>query len=264
MADEHLTHGWEPELPAGDSVLRRFVLGIAARAETMATAVGGRQQRWDDLAVADPASPVFFDNAATLLQPPAYIDVDDAVARALEFYPPDRHFVLLSAWPTPDLTATGLELMGHPPFMVRPAGGTAPPPPAGLSIERVNDEHMLADFIATLTEGYPMPAGRGGALAHPSLLDGDIVLFVAYDNGRPVATAGAHVGCGVNDVEWVATLPSHRRRGIGSAVTWAATLVDPSLPAVLIASDDGQAVYEAMGYVRIQRLTMWHRPPASS
>jgi hypothetical protein len=44
-------------------------------------------------------------------------------------------------------------------------------------------------------------------------------------------------------------------------VTWAATLVDPALPAVLIASDDGQGVYRAMGYIRVQRLTMWHRPP---
>jgi hypothetical protein len=29
---------------------------------------------------------------------------------------------------------------------------------------------------------------------------------------------------------------------------------------VLIASDDGQPVYQAMGYLRLMRLTMWHRP----
>jgi hypothetical protein len=32
------------------------------------------------------------------------------------------------------------------------------------------------------------------------------------------------------------------------------------MPAVLIASDDGQGVYESMGFVRLLRLTMWDRP----
>ena len=261
MADEHLTHGWEPDLAADDSVLRSFVLSIAARGEAMARAVDGRDRRWDDLAVADPASPVLFDNSAVLLQPPCYTDIDDAMERALAFYPQERHFVLLSAWPTPDLRAFGFELMGHPPFMLRPAGGSAPSLPTGLTIRRVDDRDTLDDFVATLAEAYPMPEARGTALADPSVVGGAITMFVGYLEGRPVATAGTHVSHGVNDVEWVSTLPTCRGRGIGAALTWSATLVDPSLPAVLIASDDGQPVYEAMGYVRVQRLTMWHRPP---
>jgi hypothetical protein len=67
----------------------------------------------------------------------------------------------------------------------------------------------------------------------------------------------------VNDVEWVSTRSQHRRWGIGQALTWAATLAAPELPAVLIASDDGQGVYESMGFVRLLRLIMWHRPPTS-
>ncbi len=89
-----------------------------------------------------------------------------------------------------------------------------------------------------------------------------IRLFVGDVDGVPVATSGARIGHGVNDVEWVSTRAGHRRRGIGAALTWAATLADPQLPAVLIASDDGQGVYEAMGFTRLLRLTMWHRPPA--
>lgn len=262
MADEHLTHGWEPDLPADDSVLRSFVLSMAARGDAMARAVGGRDRRWDDVAVADPASPVLFDNAAVLLQPPAYIDLDAAVRRVIDFFPPERHFVLLSPWPTPDLAPHGLELMGHPPFMLRPAGGTAPPLPPGLEIRRVDDRSTLHDFVATLVDAYPMPGANGTALADPSVLGGAIHLFVGYLDGTPVATAGTHASHGVNDVEWVSTLPACRGRGVGAALTWAATLVDPTSPAVLIASDDGQPVYEAMGYVRVQRLTMWHRPPA--
>jgi hypothetical protein len=259
--DEHLTHGWEPELAADDSILRSFLLSMVERGEVMAHAVGGRYERWEDVAVADPMSPVFFDNTAVLLQPPAYGDLASTIARALAFFPPERHFVLLSAWPTPDLAEHGLELMGHPPFMLRPAGGEAPPLPEGLEVRRVADVQTLGDFVATIVDAYPMPNAAGTALADPSVLGGPIALFVGYLDGRPVATAGAHVGCGVNDVEWVSTRSDCRGRGIGAALTWAATLVDPTLPAVLIASDDGQGVYSAMGYVRVQRLTLWHRPP---
>jgi hypothetical protein len=75
-----------------------------------------------------------------------------------------------------------------------------------------------------------------------------------------VATSGARLGHGLVDVEWVSTRAEVRGQGIGAALTWAATLVEPDLPAALIASDDGQPVYEGMGYVRMMRLTLWHRP----
>ncbi len=235
-------------------------MASADRAAAMAKLAGGHSLRTDAIALADPASPVFFDNAAVLLQPPEYIDFPAAMSAMGKFYPPDRHFVLLSAFPTPDLTGYGLELMGHPPLMLRPAGGDPPPVPSGLEVREVSDATALADFVATLIDGYPMPGAKGTTLADVRVLGGDIRLFVGYVGEQPVATAGARIGHGVNDVEWVATASAHRRRGYGAALTWAATLADPKLPAVLIASDDGQPVYEAMGYVRLQRLTMWHRP----
>jgi len=257
----HLTHGWEPELGDDDSLLRRFTLATAERSETMTRAVGGRVRRTDTYSATDPKSPIMFDNAIVLLQPPAYIDLRAEVAEALAWYPPDRHVVLFSPFPTPDLAPAGLSLMGHPPLMYRPAGGTAPPPPTGLSIRRVTTEDDLARFVTTIVEAYPMPGGESSGLADPHVLEPALHFFVGEIGGATVATAGARVGHGVNDVEWVSTRAEHRRRGIGAALTWAATLADPSLPAVLIASDDGQGVYEAMGYVRIVRLTLWHRPP---
>ena len=260
----HLTHGWEADLPAEDSLLRQFILANAERNAFIADTVGGRSSRWDDVAVADPRSPVLFDNAAVLLQPPPYVDVEAAVARVLDFYPPERHFVLLSAWPTADLAPLGLELMGHPPLMFRQPGGTAPPLPAGLTVRRVGDADELATFLQTLVEAYPMPGAEGSALGDPAILSGPVQLFVGYVDGVAVATAGARVGHGLVDVEWVSCRPAYRRRGIGAALTWAATLCEPALPAALIASDDGQGVYAAMGYLRLMRLTMWHRPPLPS
>jgi GNAT superfamily N-acetyltransferase len=260
----HLTHGWEPGLPAGDSLLRRFVLANADRNAFMAECAGGREQRWDDLAIADPASPILFDNAAVLLQPPEYTDLGDAVARTLKFFPPERHFIFVSVWPTADLSRAGLELMGHPPLMFRPPGGPVPvQPPAELVIRRVIDRETLAEFVRTLVEGYPMPGAAGTVLTDPRVLAGPIALFTGYVDGVPVATAGARTGHGIVDVEWVATLPQHRGRGYGAALTWAATTASPEDPALLIASDDGQPVYERLGFVRLQRLTLWHRPPAT-
>jgi ribosomal protein S18 acetylase RimI-like enzyme len=260
---DHLTHGWEPELADSDTLLRRFVLASAHRSVELAERGGGRGEVRPTVSLADPASPIVFDNVAVLLQPPAYADLDTTVREVLAFYPAERHLMLLSAWPTPDLSGHGFELMGHPPMMFRPPGGQAPPPPDGLEIRAVRDERAHADFVTTLVEAYPMPGAEGTNLSDPALLDGPVRLFVGYVDGRPVATSGARLGHGIVDVEWVAARAEVRGRGIGAALTWAATLVEPDLPAVLIASDDGQPVYERMGYVRLLRLTLWHRPPAT-
>ncbi len=257
----HLTHGWESGLPAADSVLRQYVLANVACNAHAARSSGGRVARWDDVAAADPASAVFFDNMANLLLPPTLCDLDDVVTRLLDFYPPERHFVLLSPWPTADLTGHGLALMGHPPLMVRPAGGEAPPLPDGLTIERVTDAATLATFVEVLVAAFGFSPGTGSVLAAPAFLDGPVQLFLARIDGEAVGTAGARTAEGVVDVDWVATLPAHRGRGYGAALTWAAALAEPDWPAVLIASDDGQPVYASMGFLRLLRLTLWHRPP---
>lgn len=57
----------------------------------------------------------------------------------------------------------------------------------------------------------------------------------------------------------MATLPGMRRRGAGTAATWAATLAEPDLPAVLISSDDGVGIYRRMGYLTLARATLWWR-----
>lgn len=262
MSNEHLTHGWEPGLEAGDSMLRRFVLAQADHTAFVADRVGGRSRRWDDLAAADAGSSVFFDNMAVLLSPPAYTDLDDILARLADFYPPERHFAVLSAWPSPD--PAGLELLGHPPFMLRPAGGTAPPPPPHLEIVRVTDAAGLAVFADTLMTAFHMAPDSGLPLTDPRILDGPLHLFTGYVDGRPVATAGSRVGHGIVDIEWVSCLEDARGSGVGAAMTWAATMVAPELPATLIASDDGQPVYARMGFLRLLRMTMWHRPPVEA
>jgi hypothetical protein len=54
-------------------------------------------------------------------------------------------------------------------------------------------------------------------------------------------------------------MPEARGKGAGAAVTLAATTAFPDQAAVLIASDDGQPVYARLGYVRLERWTVWMR-----
>jgi hypothetical protein len=59
-------------------------------------------------------------------------------------------------------------------------------------------------------------------------------------------------------------VPEARRRGYGAALTWRATLADPAWPALLIATTDGRAVYEQMGYMALFRFTLWSQDRPSS
>lgn len=262
MSDEHLIHGWELDVAADDTILRAFVLSTAEVTGWIARQVGGRAERWDDAAAADAASPMFFDNYALLLTPPAYTNLDEVVARLTSFYPPERHWMLLSVWPTPDLSGHGFSLMGHPPFMTRAAGGSAPPVPDGLEIVEVSNAAGLTDAVAVLGSGFGMTVD-GSPMADARVLGGPLRMWVGYADGRAVATAAARLGHGIVDVEAVATVPDCRGRGFGEALTWAATMADPMLPAVLYSSDVGRPIYERMGYLSQCRFTLWHRPPVS-
>jgi GNAT superfamily N-acetyltransferase len=177
----------------------------------------------------------------------------DLAKRARAFYPPGRPFILCSPRGGEDLSAEGMQRVGHPPFMIRPAGGQPPPWPAGATVEEVTDPEGLRAWADVVADGFSAPP------VDPPipLLGGPHRFWLARWHGEPVACAAACTGHGVVDVEAVATLPPFRGRGLGEAVSWAATYADPRLPAVLLASDPGRPVYERMGYLPVLRATMW-------
>src|SRR5918997_944010 len=114
MSEEHLTDGWEPDLPVGDTLARRFLFNLAAFHELPAAAAGGRVVRRDEFAAADLGRPAAMHNAATLLRPLPF-DRPGEVLDAVEgFF--DRggrgEAYLWSAWPTPDLRPRGWVLEG--------------------------------------------------------------------------------------------------------------------------------------------------------
>lgn len=71
--------------------------------------------------------------------------------------PPRVPYLLISAWPTPDLRPHGLALLGHPPLMVRFPGPVPASSHPGVEVREVLDAGELAVAERVLVEGYPMP-----------------------------------------------------------------------------------------------------------
>lgn len=239
----------------------RTVAASADRVHHLARSTSHPFHASDDLVVAWQGERGFYTNLAYLLTPPA--DWDLTLATIDSVVPSGRPVSLVSPSPVPDLSGRGWQFLGHPPLMVRPAGGAPTPGPAELTITEVDDEVGLEVFERTLVDAYPDPAMqpyRFGSFQGAGMFGGATRLFVGTVAGRPVATSAVHVHAGVNLVEFISTMPDARGRGYGEALTWRATLADPSLPSTLIASDLGRPVYERLGFTAVSRWSFWYRP----
>ena len=258
---EHLTTGWEPDVPPEDTLVRQAVLVHASWPVAVAGAAGRPWRsaaRWAGGWIGDRGA---LTNPVVLTQPLTH--VDDVLGEIGALIPPSVPYLLLSPWPTADLREHGLVLIGHPPLMVRFPAPPTPLPRWSGEVREIRDPAELAVAERVLVEGYPMPELdplTPGDLLGPTLLRTATRLWIAWLDGAPVAMAAAHSAAGVTLVEYVASLPPARGRGAGAAVTWAATLADPDRPAVLIASDDGRSVYSRMGFLAVERWSAWLRP----
>ena len=215
----------------------------------------------DDLVAAKLGERGLFINAAIVLSPPT--DWNAVLDRVTAVIPAGAVATLVSPYATPDLASNGWALIGHPPLMARLAAAPSDVPDVPeLEVREVVNREDLEAFERTLVDGYPMPdlqPHRAGSFFDERVLGGPTRFWLGLVDGEPVATAVTHVAGGVNDVEMVATLESARGRGYGAVVTWAATVAEPSLPAILIASDLGRTVYERLGYTALSRWTIWMR-----
>ncbi len=272
MSDEastqHLETGWLSTTPDNDTYLRRFLLNWASFSASSADRPGGRSAMLPTVRMSDAGVPSPFANCATLMQPLAAETAAETLAGIAAFFAlddPSRtgEVLLCSAWPTGDLRPFGWHLMGHPPAHLLPAGTAPRPAPSELQIEEVRDLERLRAWEETAIAGYPFEALAGappGSFVDESwLAEPRRRLWIGKVDDRVVGVSEAWVEYGINDVTLVATHPSARRRGYGEALTWRAALADPSLPAMLLSSDDGRPVYERMGFLPLWRLTLWFR-----
>lgn len=268
QAPPALTTGWEPEadLDPGDTVLRRFVLHVAAHFASAARLSGGRVDRTDAVALADVGRPSGFYNAAVLLRPPDPDGWDRALDTVEAFYGAGGtgEVLLFSPWPTPDLRARGWQLEGHPPLLVRQPSGPVPPPAAGVDVVAVHDTATLDDWGRVVVEGYPLrelqPYRPGTLLGAGVLDDPRWRLWVAYDRGAPVSVGTLFTSHGFAQFALGVTLPAARGRGIWYGLVRERLLAASDVLTGSLFSDDSRPGVEKLGFLPITRFTLWHRP----
>jgi len=191
------------------------------------------------------------------------VDAEDFLTRAGEFFAQrERRFCIwLRAGQAADrdlaaaAESAGYQAVYEMPEMLLGAPLATEPLPAGAELRRLSAPDQVPDFwlvakAAYATNGFP-PEVFAGYTRHETMLAGNVAAFVAHLGGEPVAIAMTIVSDGVAGIYWVGTLESARSKGLGRAVTAAATNAGFDLGAELAslqASPIGRPIYEAMGY----------------
>ena len=140
----------------------------------------------------------------------------------------------------------------------------------GLVIKEVACTETLRHWCDTLIAGYELPDFAGDAFYDFNLAlrfgnKSPLINYIGYLDGKPVATSSVFYGGGVAGIYNVATLPAARGKGIGTAVTLQA-LIDTTANthykhAVLLSSEMGKSVYEAMGFKTFCKMSQYYYAP---
>lgn len=243
-----------------DDLLRRSAANCGGAYRVWAERMGRPSHLWDDVSLGDLGLPAALPpNNATLLRPLTDDGPGDVLERVDAFFAASSGggYQLWSIWQTPDLSGDGFE-RGSAPCMLREPGGEPRPAPPELEIVEAEDEQALLEAATLIGEVFGAPVDPSTVLA-PRILGEDFKLWLGSVDGRTVSTATAYLSDGFVGVYAVATAQDARGRGYGEALTWAATLCRPGLPATLQASAMGRPVYERMGYRTIADFTIWQR-----
>ncbi len=143
--------------------------------------------------------------------------------------------------------------------------GPLPHAPAapGLEVVRVHDTKSLQDWRHVQSLGFGIPAEIVNLFVPDTALGvPELKFFIGYAGGWPVTTAVASAVAGTVGIFGVATDPTMRNRGYGTAVTHAALRVRDAVGsdlAWLMATDHGRSIYTAMGFRDIREWVIWER-----
>jgi hypothetical protein len=249
-----LENGHLEDTPVADTLLRRFLHNQADLAALLALAGGGKVHRCPDVVVAAWDTVVPYQSMAVLLRP-----LDDELADEVDAAFGGRHGMVLSAWPTADMSARGWHLIGHPTFVAR---GPQPVTADLSSVRRVTTVDGIGTLEDVVARGYPMPEAVGapvGAAYPVGVLGSDLHLFLGTLDDEVVGAAASHTGHGVLNMCLAATLEPARRRGVWQALAQARLAEHPELPAAAFTSDYSRAGFEKLGFLPVTRFTLWFR-----
>jgi hypothetical protein len=190
------------------------------------------------------------------------VPAKELIARAGEFFAAlERRFTI---WVRADRAedddlaeaaqAAGFQDVYGMPEMLLDAELPAEPVPTGAELRRLETEADAEDFwrvakAAYATNGFPPEVF--GYTDHTGLFADDVAAFLARVDGEPAAIAMTIVSEGVAGIYWVGSVEAARGRGLGRAVTVAATRAGRELGgelASLQASPMGRPIYARLGY----------------
>lgn len=133
----------------------------------------------------------------------------------------------------------------------------------GVEIREVTDDATYNQHVDVLVESF----GHGSEVLRaffPKALMSypDFTAYVGYIDGQPIATSASLVSDRVAGVYNVGTLPEHRGRGIGEAMTCHAVregVARGAIIAALQSSEMGRPVYERIGFRVVSPYRTFHR-----
>jgi GNAT superfamily N-acetyltransferase len=154
--------------------------------------------------------------------------------------------------------AAGLEDVYGTPEMVLPRRVEERSLGEGVELRRLRSADEAEDYWRVAAAAYASLGWPAEVFAfyenHEGLLADNLTAFLAYLDGAPAAIAMTIVSHGVAGIYWVGSIEKARGRGLGRALTAAATNAgfdQGAEIASLQASPMGEPLYGAMGYETI-------------
>ena len=252
---QQLETGWFPQTPVEDNLVRRYLHNQADLGVALAESAGGEVLREPGLVATWYDTSIFYNNMAVLTSPLT----PGALKQVEEFYD-GRTGLLLSAWPTEDLTDRGWELMGHPMFVVKAPGHLGVPTPPGVTVDVACTAEELALAERLAIAGYPMPGAEGAppnSVYAEATLQSPLLVRIGRLDGEPVSVAASFLAHDVVNLCLAATLPAGRRKGVWAQLVAARVNDEEHLPAVAVTSDDSRPGFVKLGFLPVQRMTLW-------